>query len=313
MEIDDRVLEIGTRVKYVAKDEFERKAATIVNVDTSGMANGEPPEYTIRLDIGGTERSTFREYLTIDTKNEDDNLMVPASAASADSSAGPPTKRPRSTTGSAGGAQIVECFYSLSSPWMYLGGPQLQDIVRRHRVKLVLKPFDFQDVGPQNGGIPLLTRPEARKTYHAEELARWSDFLGMPLNPNPAHYKPNLPGHMDKCWNKYAGWMVIAAQSLGEDAFVLSHALLRALWAEERDITEPAVRIQIANENGYDGSKFHAMEQSPEVQQLYKLYTQDAKVKGVFGAPTFLVDGERFWGQDRLSFLDRKLGQLKRS
>ena len=68
MEIDDRVLEIGTRVKYVAKDEFERKAATIVNVDTSGMANGEPPEYTIRLDIGGTERSTFREYLTIDTK-----------------------------------------------------------------------------------------------------------------------------------------------------------------------------------------------------------------------------------------------------
>ena len=167
-------------------------------------------------------------------------------------------------------------------------------------------------MAPNNGGIPLLTRPEARKSYHAEELARWSDFLGMPLKLRPAHYKPNHPGHVDKCWNKYAGWMVIAAQSQGEDAFGLSHALLQALWAEERDVTQPAIRIQIANENGYDGAKLHELEQSPDVQQLYKLYTQEANDKGVFGAPTFVVDGERFWGQDRLMFLDRKLGQLRR-
>ena len=67
----------------------------------------------------------------------------------------------------------LDCFYSLSSPWAYFGGPQLEDIVQRHGVRLVLKPFDFQAVVPHTGGIPLKTRPEARRSYHALELARW--------------------------------------------------------------------------------------------------------------------------------------------
>ena len=82
----------------------------------------------------------------------------------------------------------LDCYYSLSSPWAYLGGPQLQDIVRRHHVRLTLKPYDFQAVVPQTGGIPLKTRPEPRRTYHALELARWRDYLGMPLNLEPAYY-----------------------------------------------------------------------------------------------------------------------------
>jgi len=120
----------------------------------------------------------------------------------------------------------LECYYSLSSPWAYFGGPQLQDIVRRHRVRLTLKPYDFQAVVPQTGGIPLKTRPEPRRTYHALELARWRDHLGMPLNLEPAHYPKGVP--RDIHWNKYAGWMVIAAQLQGLDAQPLSHALLRA-------------------------------------------------------------------------------------
>ena len=82
----------------------------------------------------------------------------------------------------------LDCYYSLSSPWAYLGGPHLQDIVRRHHVRLTLKPYDFQAVVPQTGGIPLKTRPEPRRTYHALELARWREYLGMPLNLAPAHY-----------------------------------------------------------------------------------------------------------------------------
>mmetsp|Transcript_50773 Transcript_50773/g.128001 ORF Transcript_50773/g.128001 Transcript_50773/m.128001 type:complete len:247 (+) Transcript_50773:25-765(+) len=207
----------------------------------------------------------------------------------------------------------VECFYSLSSPWMYFGGPQLEDIVRRHRVKLVLKPFDFQAVAPESGGIPLRTRPEPRKTYHAEELARWRDYLGMPLNLQPAHYKPNFSATqaVDPNWNKYAGWMVIAAQHRGEDAFLLSHALLRALWAEDRDTSDPAVRIAVANENGFDGAALQALESADATQETYAKYTREARDKGVFGAPTFIVGHERFWGQDRLLFVDRKLGQMQ--
>ena len=205
----------------------------------------------------------------------------------------------------------LDCYYSLSSPWAYFAGPQLQDIVRRHKVKLVLKPYDFQAVVLQTGGIPIRTRPAPRRSYHAEELARWRDYLGMPLNLEPKYYPQSLP--TDPEWNKVTGWMVIAAQQQGQDAFVLSHALLRALWAEERDTSQPEVRIAIADENGYDGRALHALERSPQVQEAYQAYSDEAVEKGVFGAPTFIIQGqkERWWGQDRLMFVDRALERLR--
>ena len=205
----------------------------------------------------------------------------------------------------------LDCYYSLSSPWAYLGGPQLQDIVRRHHVQLTLKPYDFQAVVPQTGGIPLKTRPEPRRTYHALELARWSDYLGMPMNPAPAHYPKGAP--TDPNWNKYAGWMVIAAQLKGLDAQPLSHALLRALWAEERDTSQADVRIAVANENGYDGAALQKLERSDAVQAEYAKFTQESVERGIFGAPIFVLNGERFWGQDRVAFVDRALDKLRGS
>jgi 2-hydroxychromene-2-carboxylate isomerase len=203
----------------------------------------------------------------------------------------------------------LDCYYSLSSPWAYFAGPQLQDIVRRHHVQLVLKPYDFQAVVLKTGGVPIRTRPQPRRDYHALELARWRDYLGMPLTIEPRHYPQHLPKDPD--WNKYAGWMVIAAQRQGLDALPLSHALLRALWAEERDTSQAEVRIAIANENGYDGAALQALERSPETLADYQAFSADAERLGVFGAPTFVLDGERFWGQDRLPFVDRALDRLR--
>lgn len=203
----------------------------------------------------------------------------------------------------------LHCYYSLSSPWAYLAGPQLQDIVRRHRVRLLLKPYDFQAVVPKTGGVPIRTRPEPRRAYHDLELARWSDYLGMPLVLKPRHYPYEKPA--DPNWNKYAGWMVIAAQDQGLDAFPLSHAILRAVWAEERDIALGETRRQIADENGYDGAALVAAEQSPRVQELYRTYGDEALTLGVFGAPSFVLDGEIFWGQDRLGFVDRALAKKR--
>ena len=202
----------------------------------------------------------------------------------------------------------VSCFYSLSSPWAYFAGPKQQDIVRRHHVKLVLKPYDFQEVAPRTGGVPLRTRPEPRRTYHAEELARWSKYLGMPLTLQPKFYPWVVT---DPDWNKRPGWMVIAAQERGLDAFRLSHALLRALWAEERNTADEKVRIAVAAENGMDGAALVAVETSAEVQAIYRRNTGEAVEKGVFGAPTLILHGERFWGQDRFDFLDRALDAMR--
>ena len=198
----------------------------------------------------------------------------------------------------------VSCFYSLSSPWAYFAGPRMVDIARRHHARLIFKPYDFQAVVTQTGGVPLRTRPPARRTYHALELDRWRKYLGMPMNLPPKYY-PELVTDPD--WNKRPGWMVIAAQAQGLDAARLSHALLRALWAEERDTAQSDVRIAVANENGLDGVALHAAEASPSVQALYRQYSDEAVAQGIFGAPIFVLDGERFWGQDRLDFLDRAL------
>ena len=202
----------------------------------------------------------------------------------------------------------LSCYYSLSSPWAYFGGPKLLDIVRRHRVKLVLKPYDFQDVVPRTGGVPLRTRPGPRRSYHAEELDRWRKYLGMPLQLTPRHYPQDGKPYG---WNKPAGWMVIAAQQRGMDAPLLSHALLRALWAEERDTSDAAVRKAVADENGLPGAELVAAETSGPVQALYRAYSEEAERLGVFGAPTYVLDGVRYWGQDRLDFVDRALAAAR--
>ncbi len=130
----------------------------------------------------------------------------------------------------------------------------------------------------------------------------------MPLQLKPKFYPEKVT---DPDWNKYAGWMVIAAQDLGLDALRLSHALLRALWAEERDTARPEVRRAVAEENGMDGAKLVDLERSDRVQTLYRQFTEEAERLGVFGAPTFILGDELFWGQDRLDFVDRALDRLR--
>ncbi len=198
----------------------------------------------------------------------------------------------------------LHCYYSLSSPWAYFAHPRLQEIVRRHNARLWLKPYDFQAVVPKTGGVPLRTRPAPRRRYHELELDRWRQYLGMPLNLRPRHYPEAVT---DPDWNKYAGWMVIAAQDQKLDVAPLSFALLRALWAEERDISLPEVRQTVADELGLQGARLVALEGSERVQSLYRTYTAEALQLGVFGAPTFVVGGELYWGQDRLDFVDRAL------
>ena len=194
--------------------------------------------------------------------------------------------------------KTVECFYSLSSPWAYLGGPRFEDIAQRHRARIVLRPFDWFEVVPQNGGIPLRTRPQARQDYHATELDRWRRYLNLPLNLKPRFYPTN---------NIPAGHMVIAAQQAGLDGQKLSHAILKALWADERDISDRATRKAIADEIGMDGAALVAAEASADVVAEFHANSERALANGVFGSPTYLYDGEKFWGQDRLDFLDRAM------
>lgn len=196
----------------------------------------------------------------------------------------------------------IECYYTLSSPWAYFAGPRIVEVARRHHARIVVKPYDFQMVVPKTGGIPLLARPQPRRDYHAVELQRWSAYLGMPLNVKPRFYPP-----ID---NKTPGHIVIAAQQLGIDYMRLSHAILRAIWAEERNVALAQTRKQIADENGMDGAMLIERENSEAVIAEYRRNTEEVETRGIFGSPTYVLNGVLFWGQDRLDFLDRALAAL---
>jgi 2-hydroxychromene-2-carboxylate isomerase len=195
----------------------------------------------------------------------------------------------------------VDYYFAPQSPWTYLGHERLRAIARRHGAMVRVKPIDLGGkVFPVSGGLPLGQRPLQRQKYRLVELERFSKALGMPLNLKPSFF----PVAGDP-----AALLIVATDlAHGSDAAMdLTGRALRAVWAEERDISDPATRIAIADENGYDGAALQAIERSDAVQAAYAAYTEEAVSLGVFGAPTFVLDGERFWGQDRLDFVDRAL------
>lgn len=192
--------------------------------------------------------------------------------------------------------KVIEYFYSVSSPWAYLGTPRLLEIARKHVASIDLRNILIVE---ENGAIPLRTRPTARQDYHAVELARWRDHLKMPLNLKPKFYPTQ---------STPAGLMVIAAKRAGLDCIKLSFALQRALWAEDRDIASSDTRAAIARENGFDGESLVAAENDPATIELWDVNKAEAISRGIFGTPTYVYRGELFWGQDRLKFLDQALG-----
>jgi 2-hydroxychromene-2-carboxylate isomerase len=102
--------------------------------------------------------------------------------------------------------------------------------------------------------------------------------------------------------------MAIAHRQRGGDIAALSQAMMSAVWAAERDLADPATLLEIAREQGADGPALLEAAEDPAVQSEYDANTHAAIEQGVFGMPTFVIDGELFWGQDRLDFVARALG-----
>lgn len=159
--------------------------------------------------------------------------------------------------------------------------------------------MDFSKVMAAAGGLPYQQRPVQRSSYRQDDLARWRRRLGIPLTLEPAFYPVDRTP---------ASLTVIAARSFGQDAALsLSHAVLRAIWQEDRNIADPALLEALADAVGLNGAALMEAARMPEALEAFQRDTDTAIAEGVFGAPTWIVDSERFWGQDRLDFLEERL------
>ncbi|HUJ86697.1 MAG TPA: 2-hydroxychromene-2-carboxylate isomerase [Burkholderiales bacterium] len=191
----------------------------------------------------------------------------------------------------------VDYYFSPSSPWTYLGHRRFAQIAHKHGAQIALKPVDYGVIFPQSGGLPLGKRAPQRQAYRLMELKRWRAQLDVPLTLQPKFFPVDASP---------AALAIIAAAPSGVDAQMkLAGAIMRALWAEEKNIAEPPTLRAAAAEAGLDADRLLAA--APAAKAKYDAYTQEALARGVFGAPTYVYRDELFWGQDRLDFLERAL------
>jgi 2-hydroxychromene-2-carboxylate isomerase len=197
--------------------------------------------------------------------------------------------------------QTIDYFYSVRSVYAYFGSRRLIDLARRTGRRLRHLPVDLSRVVPAAGNPPFAQRSPAHWGYHfGRELERWSEWLEIPVVVDPVHHYGDrlLPGGV-----------VIAAQQAGSDVDEVSHAILTALWRDDLDIARPEVLEAVLRGAGIDPGPLLARALQPDVQAGLEACTAEAIERGVIGSPTYGVDGELFYGQDRLMFVERHLAR----
>lgn len=192
----------------------------------------------------------------------------------------------------------IDYYFSTISPYTYLAGTRLEPIAEKHGASITYKPLDILGLFARTGGTPPKDRHVSRQAWRLQEIQRQARKLEMPLNIKPAHWPTNQAP---------SAYAIIAAQSAGEgDLGKLCHAIVRSVWADEKDVADADVVRACLEEAGFDADL--ADRGMLSAAETYERNLEDAVNSNVFGAPTYVTDsGQNFWGQDRLEDLDLHL------
>lgn len=196
--------------------------------------------------------------------------------------------------------KTLDYYFSVISPWTYMGDERFRALAKTYGYQVRHHPQLSPVLFPATGGLALKDRAEPRKAYRLAELKRWSKYLGFAINLTPKFFPvPEVP----------ASKLILVALDQGHDVGELTHAIGRATWEEERDISDAATLVDIATACGLDGAALVAASADEAYAKKLDTETLDAIERGVFGYPTYALGSELFWGQDRLDFLERALQQ----
>ncbi|HEX5327684.1 MAG TPA: 2-hydroxychromene-2-carboxylate isomerase [Acetobacteraceae bacterium] len=199
-------------------------------------------------------------------------------------------------------ASHIDYYVSLNSPWTHLGAARFEAMAARHGATVRIHPVDFGTVFAASGGLPLPKRSPQRRAYRMMELRRWRAFLDIPIALEPRHFPSNeLPA---------AHCVIAVRETIGNaPAIRLAHRVLKSVWEEERDPGDPTMLAALIAESGLDAGTVARLGAEPRWAERRLADTRAALARGVFGAPSYVIDDEIFWGQDRLEFVERRLAQ----
>ena len=192
----------------------------------------------------------------------------------------------------------VDYYVSLASPYTYMGGRRLPEIIESTGAAFHIKPVIGSQLLAATGGLPVPKRHPARLAYRLVELERWKRHWSIPMNIEPKFFPVD---------DGKAAHMVIATRQLGQDAIALSNAFLACVWEAEQDISDLSVLITAANQAGFDGQALAESIDADDVAAIHQANTDEAIEHEVFGMPWFIHDGVPYWGQDRIRFLTKAL------
>jgi 2-hydroxychromene-2-carboxylate isomerase len=194
----------------------------------------------------------------------------------------------------------IDYYASLNSPWTHLGAARIEALAAQHGASLRIWPVDFGTIFAGSGGLPLPKRSPQRQAYRLQELARWREALGIPIQIQPKHFPAKeLPA---------AACVIAVRETMGDaPAIRLAHRVLKACWEDDLDPGDEATLARLIGEVGLDGEAVLALGKEPRWAEMRAADSERALARGVFGAPSYVIGDDIFWGQDRLEFVAKRL------
>ena len=199
----------------------------------------------------------------------------------------------------------IDYYMSHGSPWTFLGHKRINKIALENNYQLNIMPVNFGEIFPATGGLPVNKRSIQRQKYRLQELKRWSEFLKVNLNIEPKFFPSRslLPS-----------LAIISAKLLNyENVMEIAHKIMEGLWIKELDIDDEKTLKTIISKLIPTSEELIDFSKQEIVKNEIKINTEKALKSLVFGAPTYIMDNQVFWGQDRLDFVERYVKRKNRN
>lgn len=199
----------------------------------------------------------------------------------------------------------LEYFYSAHSSYTYLGSTEFMKIARAADVEIIHKPFDLRVATNVTGPGPISGRtPQRRAYFYGRDIERWAQWRDVRFIEG--RYSAQRPAHHDNDMT-LVNCMLIAGQERGLNVNQLAHCLLQGHWVDDADLADYETLVRLGEKAGIEPEPLLADALLPEVKIIYQANTDEAIARSVFGAPTYFVDGDMFFGQDRLMMVEHAL------
>lgn len=192
----------------------------------------------------------------------------------------------------------IDYFYTSTSPFTWFGHKQFIEVAEKHKKEVNYKPVNLMEVWKISGGVAPPQRPPMRQRYRLIELQRIGHFRGYTVNPQPDSFPAN-PERADCCC------ILLSQKGRDPGPFLLSVG--EALWSHDRQIADESILAELLDKAGYNGAEIVEQSKDPAIAEVRSANSQEAIELDVVGAPAYVYEGESFWGQDRIDYLDHMI------